>query len=80
VELNTIKQTNKGHLRPSMTQLTRTINAEDAMDQVVLGHDHSLLIILEVAWDRHKKCDRVKPVNGIPTIYIFVIQHFSNFS
>jgi hypothetical protein len=29
-----------------MKQLTRTINAEDAMDQVVLGHDHSLLIIL----------------------------------
>jgi hypothetical protein len=35
-----------------MKQLTRTINAEDAMDQVVLGHDHSLLIILEIAWDR----------------------------
>ena len=29
-----------------MKQLTRTINTEDAMDQVVLGHDHSLLIIL----------------------------------
>jgi hypothetical protein len=24
-------------------------------------------------WDRHNKYGRVKPVNGIPTLFIFII-------